>query len=250
MHWINISSQMNRFFLTLLSLLFALTTIYAHPVSGDDDEALRSWKAGAVVSEKAVGRYGLDRCFTSEPIPDAVFERMRGKSYPAGCSVKRSDLRYLRVLHVDCDGRTHLGEMVCNASIAADLVDIFRQLYQARYPIERMVLIDEYGANDEQSMRANNTSSFCYRVVSGSKTLSKHARGMAVDINTLYNPYVRTRGGKQIVEPATATPYTDRTKKFRYKIEKGDLCYRLFTAHGFKWGGNWNTMKDYQHFEK
>ena len=230
------ATNMKRNIITSVALLLVLVTACAHDVSGNDDEALRTWQAGATVSIKAVEKYGMDRCFTSEPIPDAVFERMKGKSYPDGCLVKRSELRYLRVLHIDCEGKTHLGEMVCNECIAADLVDIFRQLYAARYPIERMVLIDNYDAKDEMSMRDNNSSSFCYRVVSG--------------INTLYNPYVRTRDGKQTVEPATATPYVNRAKKFKYKIEKGDLCYRLFTARGFKWGGNWNTVKDYQHFEK
>ena len=244
------ATNMKRNIITSVALLLVLVTACAHDVSGNDDEALRTWQAGATVSIKAVEKYGMDRCFTSEPIPDAVFERMKGKSYPDGCLVKRSELRYLRVLHIDFEGKTHLGEMVCNESIAADLVDIFRQLYAARYPIERMVLIDNYDAKDEMSMRDNNSSSFCYRVVSGTKTLSKHARGLAVDINTLYNPYVRTRDGKQTVEPATATPYVNRAKKFKYKIEKGDLCYRLFTERGFKWGGNWNTVKDYQHFEK
>ena len=51
---------------------------------------------------------------------------------------------------------------------------------------------------------------------------------MAVDINPLYNPYVRYRGGRTLVEPANAKPFVDRTKDFPYKIVKGDLCYRLF----------------------
>ena len=99
-------------------------------------------------------------------------------------------------------------------------------------------------------MRDNNTSCFCYRNVSGSKNLSKHARGLAIDINPLYNPYIRYRkDGSQIIEPANAKPYADRSKPYRYKIEKGDLCYRLFIKYGFTWGGSWRTMKDYQHFE-
>ncbi|MBR2292140.1 MAG: M15 family metallopeptidase [Prevotella sp.] len=189
--------------------------------------------------------------FTSQAIPDSVFQRMQGRSYPEGCSVRRSDLRYLRLSHYDAQGREHVGEMVCNKAIAQDLLDIFRELYRQKYPIERIRLIDDYGADDERSMRANNTSSFCYRKVSGTSKLSKHAMGMAVDINTLYNPYVRTdKKGRRIVEPATATAYTDRTKSYPYKIVKGDLLYRLFIQHGFRWGGNWRTMKDWQHFEK
>ena len=189
--------------------------------------------------------------FSVQPIPDSVFLRMQGRSWPEGCTIRRSDLRYLRLSHYDAEKKQHVGEMVCNKAIANDLLEIFRELYRQKYPIERIRLIDDYNADDEQSMRDNNSSCFCYRKISGSTKLSKHAQGMAVDINTLYNPYVRTgKDGRRIVEPATATRYVDRRKSFPYKIVKGDLLYRLFLQHGFKWGGNWRTMKDWQHFEK
>ena len=188
--------------------------------------------------------------FTSEPIPDAIWQKMQGKTYVNNPYVSRSDLRYLRVKHWDYDEQTHQGELVCNRLIADKLLAIFRELYKAHYPIQRIRLADEYDADDERQMRDNNTSSFCYRNVSGSKNLSKHARGLAIDINPLYNPYIRYRkDGSQIIEPANAKPYADRSKPYRYKIEKGDLCYRLFIKYGFTWGGSWRTMKDYQHFE-
>ncbi len=189
--------------------------------------------------------------FSVQPIPDSVFKRMQGRSWPEGCTMRLSDLRYLRLSYVDDEKKEHVGEMVCNKAIAGDLVEIFRELYRQKYPIQRIRLIDDYEADDERSMRDNNSSCFCYRKVSGTTKLSKHAQGMAVDINTLYNPYVRTgKDGHRIVEPATATKYVDRRKSFPYKIEKGDLLYRLFLQHGFKWGGSWRTMKDWQHFEK
>ena len=189
--------------------------------------------------------------FSSQPIPDSVFQRMQGRSWPEGCTIRRADLRYLRLSHYDAEKRQHVGEMVCNKAIADDLLDIFRELYRQQYPIQRIRLIDDYDASDERSMRDNNSSCFCYRRISGTTKLSKHAQGMAVDINTLYNPYVRTgKNGRRIVEPATATKYVDRRKSFPYKIVKGDLLHRLFLQHGFKWGGSWRTMKDWQHFEK
>jgi len=189
--------------------------------------------------------------FSSQPIPDSVFQRMQGRSWPEGCTIRRADLRYLRLLHYDAEKRQHVGEMVCNKAIADDLIEIFKELYRQKYPIQRIRLIDDYDASDERSMRDNNSSCFCYRRISGTTKLSKHAQGMAVDINTLYNPYVRTgKNGRRIVEPATATKYVDRRKSFPYKIVKGDLLHRLFLQHGFKWGGSWRTMKDWQHFEK
>ena len=189
--------------------------------------------------------------FSVQSIPDSVFQRMQGRSWPKNCTVWRDDLRYLRLSHFDAGGKEHVGEMVCNKAIANDLLEIFRELYRQKYPIQRIRLIDDYDADDERSMRDNNSSCFCFRRVSGTTKLSKHAMGMAVDINTLYNPYVRTcKDGRRIVEPATAEKYVDRRKSFPYKIVKGDLLHRLFLQHGFKWGGSWRTMKDWQHFEK
>ena len=189
--------------------------------------------------------------FSADTLSNAVFARMQGKSYPEGCTIKRSDLRYLQVLHYDADGKVHKGELVCNRKIAADLLDIFQKLYEAHYPIERMTLVDDYDANDERSMTANNTSCFCYRVVTGSKHLSKHAQGLAIDIKPLQNPCVKTRkDGSTWVQPKAGKKYTNRKNKYPYKLEKGDLCYRLFIEHGFSWGGNWRSTKDYQHFEK
>ena len=184
--------------------------------------------------------------FTIQTLSDSIFQRMQGKSYPEGCLVSRDDLRYLTVLHVDAQGQERRGELVCHKTIAADLLDIFRELYRARYPIERMQLIDDYDANDERSMQANNTSCFCYRTIGDSKHLSKHAQGLAIDINPLYNPYVK--GSK--VQPANGRPYVNRSRKYLYKITANDLLCRLMRQHGFKWGGSWRTLKDYQHFEK
>ena len=157
----------------------------------------------------------------------------------------------LSVLHVDFEGATHEGVIVCNKAISADLRDIFAELYRQKYPIERIRPISDYGNDDEQSMQANNTSCYCYRPIAGSSKLSKHALGLAIDINPLYNPCVRRKkDGSLLIQPATGKPYANRSRSFRYKITKNDLCYRLFRAHGFYWGGTWRSVKDYQHFEK
>ncbi len=146
---------------------------------------------------------------------------MQGKTYKKNCTVARSELRYLRCLHVDKDGRNIVGEMVVNKAIAADVLDILKKLYEAKYPIERMRLIDYWDADDERAMRANNSSSFNFRFISHTHTVSKHGKGLAVDINTLYNPYhKRLKNGKEVVEPATARPYLDRSKHHVYMIKK------------------------------
>lgn len=187
--------------------------------------------------------------FTISPIPDDIFAKMQGKSFKDNCTVPREDLRYLKVLHVGFDGKTHIGELVVNRLIADDVLDIFKQLYEAGYEIEKIRLIDEYDADDEKSMSDNNSSAFNFRYISYSTKLSKHALGLAVDINTLYNPYVKYVDGRRNVEPANAEKYTDRSIEFSHKIDHDDLCYKVFAEHGFEWGGDWEHAKDYQHFE-
>ena len=184
--------------------------------------------------------------FTAEPIPATVEARMRGVSSHDNPDIRLADLRYLRLSYVDFDGEDQVGELVCNQAVADDLVEIFKALYEARYPIRSIRLIDDFGGDDEASMAADNTSCFNYRRKTGMRQLSKHALGLAVDINPYENPYVRPHR----VRPVDAAFYADRTQDFPHKIDKNDLCYRLFRDHGFSWGGSWRSVQDYQHFEK
>lgn len=168
--------------------------------------------------------------------------------------MKRSQLCYLKMLHRNAKGQTQLGEMVVNRAIAGKVLRIFRKLYDSGYRIERMVLIDDYDADDQASMRANNTSCFNFRFMTGSRTrVSKHGQGLAIDINALYNPYVRKNSnGTWTIEPKEGRPYAfnrDRRKDIPYKIDRNDLAYKLFIEAGFTWGGAWRRSKDYQHFE-
>ena len=216
----------------------------------EDLQKLKDWQAGQTVDSNAVEKFGFDNCFSSQEIPDAIWQKMQGKTYTENPHIKRSDLRHIRVLHWDYDQKIHIGEMICNQQIAQKVVNIFKELYQNKYPIEKMLLPEVFDADDEKQMQANNTSCFCYRNVPNSKTLSKHALGLAVDINTLYNPYITFPNGKQTVMPANADDYCDRTKDFKYKITENDLCVKLFRQNGFTWGGTWKSKtKDYQHFD-
>ena len=203
------------------------------------------------MSLMTVAQTATDSTFLATAIPDSVWTRMQGKTYHQNAYIQRSDLRYLRLHYVDFEGEERVGEMVCNRAIADDLLDIFRQLFEAHYPIERIQLPDDFDADDERQMRANNTSCFCFRVIKGSTKLSAHAQGLAVDLNPLYNPCVKTRrDGTLFIQPSTAAPYVDRSRRFAHKIDRQDLAYRLFIQHGFSWGGAWRSSKDYQHFEK
>lgn len=187
--------------------------------------------------------------FSVTTIDDTSFARMKGKTYKDNCTVPLSELRHVKVLYKNKEQQTLKGEIVCNKHIADDVAEIFYELYKANYPIEKIRLMDDYNADDETAMRDNNTSSFNFRFISHSTKVSKHGLGLAVDLNTLYNPFVLTVDGKLHVEPAAALKYVDRSKNFDYKIDENDLAYKLFIQHGFEWGGHWKTRKDYQHFE-
>jgi len=180
-----------------------------------------------------------------------IMERIEGKSYPEGATIDVEDLRWLHVMHYGFDGEIHEGELIVNREVAHDVLEIFRELFAIKYPIEKIRLIDEYDAEDEASMEDNNSSAFCYRTIAESDTLSNHALGLAIDINPLYNPYVYTRkDGTTFLQPENAEEYVDRELENPYYIKKDDDCYRIFTEHGFTWGGEWKGKKDYQHFEK
>lgn len=202
-------------------------------------------------------RISYTESFYYEPLSDNLRRYITGVSFPElsenseNSDISYEELYYVHILHYDFDGKLAEGELICNAAIAQDLVEIFHELYRNEYRIEKVKLIDEYDGDDNLSMADNNTSCFNYRNVPGSTSLSKHALGRAVDVNPLYNPYITyNEDGSENILPENATDYADRSKKFPYKIDEDDLCYKLFTEHGFVWGGNWNSCKDYQHFQK
>ena len=215
-----------RFYIVIVAVLGYIQILSA---CGNEKTTSAKWHAETVVSEEDVEAAGLDNWFEAEEISDDIFARMWLKSWKEECPLDRADLRYLKVLH------------------------IFRRLYEAGYRIERMVLIDNYEADDEAAMRANNSSSFNFRFMTGSTTkISKHGMGLAIDINPLYNPYVKNTSGKWHIEPAAGSAYAfdrDSRTDIPYKIDHDDLAYRLFIEAGFQWGGDWISLKDYQHFE-
>lgn len=188
--------------------------------------------------------------FFYQSITDDVKERIYGLSYKTDCTIPYEDLRYVSVLYYDFNAEIQTGEIICNKAIANDLVEIFYELYCNEYQIDKIRLVDEYQADDDLSCADNNTSCFNFRTVGGSNTLSKHAQGLAIDINPFQNPYVTYPDGKERISPPGSEPYADRSSGLAHIITENDLCYKLFAEHGFTWGGHWKTLKDYQHFQK
>jgi len=166
-------------------------------------------------------------------------------SWHPGCPVPIDDLRLLALDYLGFDGKVHQGEMVVNATVARDVIAVFRRLFDARFPIERMVMVDEYGGDDDRSMAANNTSAFNCRAVTGGTAWSEHSYGWAIDVNPVQNPYV-TNGG--MVLPPAGAAYVDRDADAPGMIHAGDDVVGAFASIGWWWGGNWSSFEDYQHF--
>ncbi|WP_103561157.1 M15 family metallopeptidase [Actinomadura rubteroloni] len=167
-------------------------------------------------------------------------------SWHKGCPVAPSGLRRIDMTYWGMDDRTHdNGQLVVNAKVADDLVKVFRKLYDNRYPIRRMELVDVYKGSDFDSIEADNTSAFNCRNATGSGSWSQHAYGLAVDINTCENPYV-TAGGE--VAHKHCVKYKNRDNRDPGVIHDGDKTVRAFASIGWGWGGVWNGARDYQHF--
>ncbi len=183
---------------------------------------------------------------TAERVGPHLRERMKGVSWHKGCPVGLGELRLLRMSYFGFDREVHDGKLVVREQQARKVLRVFKRLYEARFPIRRMRLIEAYDGSDAQSMRANNTSAFNCRYVGGTTKWSEHAYGRAVDINPVQNPYVNG----STVQPAAGEAYLDRSDVRKGMIVRPGPVVRAFTAVEWRWGGDWQSPKDYQHFSR
>lgn len=177
-------------------------------------------------------------------IPDDVFARMRGHSWKDDPRCPpRDTLAYLELDHRTLDGGDARGELIVAHRIADEVLALFRRLWAIGFPIRRMSLIDDFAADDDRSMAADNASAFCFRVVAGTDLLSQHAFGLAIDLNPVENPWVRP---ERFVPPAGA-PYLDRTDLRAGMIVRPGPVVRVLDDLGWEWGGDWKHASDYHH---
>jgi hypothetical protein len=187
---------------------------------------------------------------TAPPVPpfaasiETVTAEQLGSSWRPGCPLGVEQLRAVNVSHWGYDGAVHTGRLVVDGAHAERMVAAFRDIYEARFPVQQIVPVDRYGGDDQASMRANNTSAFNCRYVAGTTRWSEHAYGRAVDVNPLVNPYVK--GGT--VDPPEGALYADRSRTDQGMIHAGDAAVQAFADQGWAWGGYWSNGKDYQHF--
>ena len=178
---------------------------------------------------------------------------LQANSWRNTCPVHLRDLRYINVNHLNFQGKTVSGEIIVHKAVADEVVNIFAELYEIGYPIRQMRLVSDFKANDWQSIEADNTSAFNCRPVTGNKKKwSKHAYGRAIDINPIENPYVSRTG--HISHKASWKYKKRQHRKNSYAdravLLKHDKATKIFKKYGWSWGGDWRSMKDYQHFVK
>jgi poly-gamma-glutamate synthesis protein (capsule biosynthesis protein) len=170
--------------------------------------------------------------------------RALGRSWHRGCPVAPRELRLVTLTYWGFDARAHTGQLVVHRDVATSVTRVFRTLYALRFPIRRMQPVDHFGADDDRSMAADNTSAFNCRFVEGTARWSEHAYGRAIDVNPVENPFV---SGTH-VSPARGRRFADRSLRAPGMIHAGDEVVRTFASVGWGWGGNWRSPKDYQHF--
>ncbi|MHB1484272.1 MAG: M15 family metallopeptidase [Saccharofermentanales bacterium] len=228
------------------------TVISTTSASGSESASASSFSSSVILSPTlapTVTKKPFEIIFTKSAVPDSIYKNMLGKTIHDDSIMKIENLSYITLTFYGYDGRFHIGQIIMDETLADEIIEIFKILLDAKFPIQKIVLPDAYGGDDELSMRDNNTSGFNDRPIKNSGgALSYHQLGRAIDINPLYNPYINLKTGD--IQPSTAGAYLDRTKDLKGMIHSGDICVTAFKTRGWVWGGDWTTVKDYQHFEK
>ena len=178
------------------------------------------------------------------PVPPDVLAR---STWQPDCPVRAGELAWVRLTFWGFDDTRHTGELLVDASVADDLVSVFRRLYDARFPVEemRVTRLDELDAPPTGD--GNNTGAFaCRATVSSTGQFSQHAYGLAMDLNPFQNPYLKG----DLVLPELASAYLDRDRPGPGIIQPDDVVVAAFASIGWEWGGDWQSLKDYQHFSE
>ncbi len=180
-------------------------------------------------------------------IPESLKPLIKANSFNELSPVNLDALAFLTLSYYGFDDKIHQGEMVVHHSIAEEVIEIFQELFDARFPIERMNLIDYFGGNDALSMESNNSYGFCYRAnITFPDQLSKHSYGLAIDINPIQNPYIK----ESTILPKSGKSFLNRSNSHKGIILPNSAAVIAFTKRGWIWGGSFEGRIDYHHFEK
>ena len=203
----------------LFYILASLIFVFVSMGSKMDNESLQT----KVISDC---NYTLSEALAGKDIPNEIKE----------------NLRLVDVYYYSFDKKLHKGQLVIHKDLVNDIKWIFDMLKEKKFPIKSVIPVVRYNWSDDQSMKANNTSAFNYRLVANTNRFSNHSTGRAIDINPWQNPQIID--GKASPKGAVYNP------KIKGTISKLSIVVKLFKDRGWNWGGDWKTRTDYQHFEK
>ena len=171
-----------------------------------------------------------------------------GASWRPGCPLEPGRLRRVEINYIGFDGETHRGALIVHEDLVTEVIAIFEQLHQLRYPIEKIRAVNDYpGAHDELSMEDNNTSAFNCRGIPGTPPMVSARLRSSYRPQPAAQPVINRTGAFQ---PKNAAPYLDRNSSDPGLLHDGDPAVHVFTDRGWRWGGSWRTSVDYQHFER
>ncbi len=177
-------------------------------------------------------------------VSDVTAEQL-GHSYTPDCPVTLEDLVSIDLVHWGFDGEIHDGAIVVARSEADGVIAVFAGLFDLGYPIQSVIPIGALPEGvEEEDPDYNNTSALHCRLAVGSTRWSEHAKGMAIDINPLLNPYLSAT----TLWPPNSERYLDRSLAEPGMIEADGAVVSLFAENGWQWGGNWTSIRDYHHF--
>jgi len=203
-------------YLTLFIIFITLPTLTSRIIQSNTEEA------GYVIDSETT----FDDAVSGKNIPQSIIE----------------NLRLVNVYYYGFDEKLHKGQLIVHKDVVLDIIEIFEFIRETKFPVGKAIPISKYGWSDEESMIDNNTSAFNYRYISGTRVISNHALGLAIDINPSLNPYVKN-------ETSLPKNCVYDTSKPGTIVADSELVLE-FKKYGWQWGGEWKSLKDYQHFEK
>ncbi|RWS49917.1 hypothetical protein CKA56_06980 [Arcobacter venerupis] len=177
---------------------------------------------------------------------------MLGLTYHKECPVSLDELRIVNVKYLGFDNNIYLGDIIVHKDLAFEVFEIFKELFEISYAIKQIIPIEKYNGDDFASIEADNTSAFNCRKAEGSQKYSKHSYGKAIDLNPLENPYVYSNGttSHEASQKYLIRKSNDDSIENKAVLTSSSKAVQIFKKYGWKWGGDWKNIKDYQHFQK